>query len=115
MLMANSACFDARHDDAPATGDPTDYTNSRWPSYTGWADFCDAYGLRQLILGKLMHEHPGYHALTREDLKTIRAAAKNEPQGRDTAAEYNRARMKWLLYWVKWALSNCKQPAIYNS
>ena len=30
---------DVRLDNAPAFGEPTDYTNSRWPSYTAWANF----------------------------------------------------------------------------
>ena len=27
------------HDIAPAFGEPTDYSNQRWPSYTAWEDF----------------------------------------------------------------------------
>lgn len=36
-------CVDAQDvtlPNAPAFGDPTDHTNSRWPSYSVWADFC---------------------------------------------------------------------------
>lgn len=58
-------------DEAPAFGEPTDYTNERWPSYTGWNDFLSATGLgflspctcrefaRNAECPPLMDEHPG--------------------------------------------------------
>jgi hypothetical protein len=39
------------NDRAPAFGEPTDYTNSRWPSYSGWGNFCRALGLMDLFFG----------------------------------------------------------------
>lgn len=40
-----------KHDDAPAYGEPTDYTNGRWPGYCGWANFAKATGLEGVFFG----------------------------------------------------------------
>ena len=101
---------DARHDNAPASGDPTDNTNARWPSYSGWADFCRTYGLSDLF-GELIPTHPGHCDLKPEHVEKFKKAAKK----RLPANDYNRERMKWLLYWSEWALVNCKRPGIANS
>jgi hypothetical protein len=100
----------AKHAEAPASGDPTDYTNARWPSYSGWAEFCQAYGLSELFK-ELFASHPGHCDLTADHLAQFKRAAKK----RLPPDDYNRERMKWLLYWSEWALANCKRPAITNS
>lgn len=46
-------------DDAPADGTPTDYTNSRWPSYSAWADFCRAVGLTDMMFSTRKTEAVG--------------------------------------------------------
>lgn len=100
-----------RLDNAPADGSPTDYTNSRWPSHTGWANFCDDLGLRDLFLSEnygIMRRHPGCFVLTPEHLAIIKAA---EP----AVGHEQRGRWEWLAFWVEWALINCETPAICNS
>ena len=66
-----------RRDDAPAFGEPTDFTNERWPSYSTWGDFLENTGLQWLSpttnhafrahvradCPPLMVEHPGLEPL----------------------------------------------------
>jgi hypothetical protein len=40
---------DVRLVDAPAHGDPTDFTNTRWPSYSSWIEFCRKLGIVELM------------------------------------------------------------------
>jgi len=44
-----------KHDNAPAFGEPTDYTNVRWPSYSSWAIFCEFAELEHVFYE--MDEH----------------------------------------------------------
>ena len=74
------------HDDAPAFGEPTDHSNSRWPSYSGWHDFAGYSGLYSLFFGKehkdgylvrddaLLVEHPGAVPLAEQHRREINAA-----------------------------------------
>jgi hypothetical protein len=58
-------------------GDPTERTNSRSPSYTMWAEFCDDVGLQPLFFDKqhgLMREHPGWFQFGPEHLLIVRRA-----------------------------------------
>lgn len=84
-----------RHDSAPAFGEPTDGTNSRWPSYTAWHDFCREVGIHELFYGSgwspderrylecpdgfhrespLLGHHPGAALLTVGDRQFVRSA-----------------------------------------
>lgn len=96
-----------RHASAPADGVPTDYTNARWPSYTGWSDFCRNTGLGALM-AELMPEHPGIAPIEPRHLAIINAVSKQD------LSDHDRARLEWLQYWVNWALSKCDSPAFYN-
>lgn len=70
-----------RHDSAPAFGEPTDFTNERWPSYTAWASTCEALGIKDVMsdevefdggyLAPLIPEHPGAAPLTAGHLKYL--------------------------------------------
>lgn len=71
--------------DAPAFGEPTDRTNERWPSYSGWADFLQAVGLTYLSprtsnfavdpsCPPLMVDHPGVMPVKRIHLERVEAA-----------------------------------------
>ena len=77
--------------DSPAFGEPTDRTNSRWPSYTGWGNFCRNVGIASIMfngrnggsdifelpdgsyVGCLMPEHPGVARITQKHLDYIKA------------------------------------------
>ena len=125
ILSASWRVEDVKNDAAPAFGEPTDFTNSRWPSYTAWADTCRALGLHDLFFKEyegLMAEHPGCKLLLPEHLVQIEGAlnvrkAKNggKAAGFEDGQDYDLARGEWLLYWVKWALDNCETPAIENT
>lgn len=125
---------DANEIDAPAYGEPTDYTNSRWPSYTSWGDAMDFIGLEDLMFNEdtgLMREHPGCFPLTQEHKAIIdkahkayyakypNAVAGYAPEGtnEENWPEYNgyATRLEWLKYWVDWALENCENPVLSNS
>ena len=41
-----------RHDVAPAFGECSDYTSSRYPSYSVWGEFSKSVGLFSLFYGK---------------------------------------------------------------
>jgi hypothetical protein len=125
----------ASHPDAPAFGEPTDGTSQRWPSYSGWSEFCKEVGLTELFYDRecgLLSRHPGTFALTQGHLDTIAAALKHRratnggkepgfpdetPEGEliDNGKDGQLARLVWLEYWVRWALENCERPAMRNT
>lgn len=76
-------------EEAPAFGEPTDYTNARWPSYSGWANFLKETGLEWLSprtshefkgedvrrgIPALMVEHPGVSPVLPVHLAAIEEA-----------------------------------------
>lgn len=129
----------ASHPDAPTFPHDTltGNSNSRHPSYSGWANFCDAAGLADLFRDKytgLMREHPGcqllkeshYHVV-KEALDRWKASSDKPPgfaddkivDGKWTLVDKDKydpilARLIWLEWWMRWALDNCETPAIFN-
>lgn len=111
----------------------------RWPSYSAWADFCDAVGLRDLFYNResgLLRSHPGIVRLNAGHRATIDAAlTRYRERHPDAVAQFtgaslfppfeapspgdmanaHLARLEWLAFWVGWALDNCERPALYNS
>lgn len=140
-LSAEGFC----HENAPAFGEPTDNTSSRWPSYISWAEFCRFVGLYDLFYGKndqkeltrddaILAQHPGCIPLTEKHRREINAAyeafkikypnavatygnPKSFFEGDPNNPEENgqMCRLVWLHYWVNWALDNCKKPVFANS
>lgn len=116
---------EVEHENAPAFGEPTDYSNERWPSYTVWHYFCKDTGLYELFYerkDKLIPEHPGYQSLTPFHQQKINTAYKvfkaNHPEAeldieKDEASGWL-CRLEWLKYWVDWALENCENPVFCN-
>lgn len=115
------------HENAPAFGEPTDYTNERWPSYTGWSDFLIDAGLYEVFFydnGHLIGGHPGIRLVTREmkvRVDTALEAFQKENPGLEakfvegTRAGGTLCRLTWLKYWIDWAIDNCETPVIANS
>lgn len=127
------------HDDSPAFGEPTDFTNTRWPSYSAWADFARKSGLWGFLFedarGNIRGGHPGYFDLTAADVvtvsKALHIARKRYPEAAklvDEGWKYTSmmddepvkgfglvSRATWLHYWVKWAVENCKNPVFANT
>ena len=131
---------DEEFSEAPAYGEPTDNSNSRWPSYTSWHNAMRFVGLEDLMFNKetgLIREHPACFPLTAEHKKIIDKAHKEfyekypkctpgySPKLDDSKGIYEdpdwpnendmAVRLEWLKYWVDWALSNCHTPVFYNS
>lgn len=111
---------------APAFGDPTDYTNERWPSYTGWWDFCTFAGILDIMFenDSIIGGHPGYFVITKKFKKAIDDALdkfmNNYPDAEsryntERPQDYHLCRLLWLKYWTDWALLNCKKPIFKNS
>lgn len=127
--LESSCRVDARsehHNTAPAFGEPTDYTNERWPSYTAWFDFCEATGLMDVFYydRNIRGGHPGAFPVTKEmqvmvDTAMIRVK-KLHPNAKatydnDDPIEGNLCRLTWLKYWVDWSLENCERPVVANT
>jgi len=126
-------------DNAPAYGEPTDYTNKRWPSYSSWSNAMDFIGLTDLMFNDkngLMRRHPSVYRLRKKHKVAIDKAYKEfyekypnakagyspkvmaDPfaEDKDWPAENEWAvRLEWLKFWVDWALENCEKPTFYNS
>lgn len=100
------------HENAPAFGEPTDYSNARWPSYSGWAGFLRATDLEDWWK-KVAEQHPGCYGLEQEDVDTVAEAMKKYVKSDEEDWNYNR--LVWLDYWVRWAVENCETPAIENT
>lgn len=106
-----------RHDEAPASGDPTDCENQRWPSYRAWSDFAEDVGLYDTFFSPdygIMRAHPGCFQLKVAHLQRVEIAIAEQVRNPSNDV-YNMARLQWLRYWIDWALKNCDNPAIYNS
>lgn len=116
-----------RHKDAPVfTGDEmTGDSNSRHPGYGSWHDFCQEVGLDDLFFNRdagLMREHPGTFRLEPQHAETISAALKRyhgkhpnmTPRFGNSDEEACLGRLIWLDWWARWAVTNCKVPAIHN-
>jgi hypothetical protein len=105
--------------------------NARYPSYTGWSDFTRRCGLypewygTDQKRGGLMDTHPGVAALDARtlamhesalDLHRCRFPGAVAQQGDEVGPNDNdRARLEWLVWWMRWALANCTNPAVSNS
>lgn len=71
----------------------------------------------------LFRTHSGCFMITQEHYQTVANALEEyqkhakRPPGYDDFGnyDYDKARLIWLEYWMKWALKNCETPAIYNS
>ena len=121
---------DVKIKEAPSFGEPTDCTNSRWPSYTGWSDFCRFVGLYDMFFDKeygLIYEHPGVApVLPIHKEKIEKAMIQFKKDYPNSIAGYSDkhdwpesngylARLEWLKYWIDWSLINCKQPVFKNT
>ncbi|MGX9694436.1 hypothetical protein ACTJNK_29135 [Achromobacter anxifer] len=112
--------------------DMTGNSNSRHPSYSAWSDFCKSVGLYDFFYdscGHLRAGHPGCIGIEKADVDLVAAAleryrskstlppgfeqgwAYEGPQNYD----YHLARLIWLEWWMRWAVSNCETPAIQNT
>lgn len=130
----------AKSDDAPTFPNDgmTANTNSRYPSYTGWDNFCHAAGIHPLFYDQyegLLREHSGIQILTKKHHLIVKGALesfkiqhpttvpgfKGEPLSGEVEPfagdefSHTLARLIWLEWWMRWALGNCEHPAVQNS
>ena len=125
-MICNVCVRDEYDKNSPAFGDPTDYTNARWPSYTAWTNFTEWAGLYNMFYEGdfgLLNKHPGCLPLTIDHKRQIDESYERIQTEfpnlvacfNDTPESSYFARLIWLKYWVDWALENCEKPAIQNS
>jgi len=123
----------ARKASAPAFGEPTDYTNERWPSYTSWYNFCEYAKILPTMyymnidgsFGNFRGGHPGAFPINKEFKEAIDTAynrLKMQAKTLDPDADIFEtdlggawARIQWVKYWTDWALENCTTPVLVNS
>ncbi len=121
------------HEECPTFfGDPSK-RNLRAPGYGVWDSFCDAVGLTDMFYLQLSGRklvRKGCIRLTEKHLDLVSLCLteyKNNmkvkiPPGyqevhegtHPSVPEYDDylARLIWLEWWIRWALSNCKIPAL---
>lgn len=113
-----------KHEKAPAFGEPTDFTNERWPSYSAWDNFMQDSGLNHLCRVYKIHfinGHPGEVNLTKDHQTVIRKAymlalKDINPENYNIYDDKGIfSRLSWMKYWIDWALENCENPVFYNS
>ncbi len=101
-----------------------DETRNEWSSsYSYWADFCEATGLRGTFYDTrvgLLREHPGIVRLDEHHAGAVRTAIarymKKDPGAVPHWDDHTHlAQLHWLLFWFEWALAHCDVPAIGNA
>lgn len=130
--------------DAPCfpNDEMTGCSNSRYPSYSGWSDFCKEAGLYELFFCKeygLIRSHPGCEMIQEHHLSKVKKALNNRIEvsckdpGFTGVGKFSKkeqkwipspdkgrydsilARLIWLDYWMTFAMENFEIPAIENS
>lgn len=108
--------------DAPAArgDDPPGQSNKRQMSYGAFADFCTATGLTTILYQRVTKNHPGELPITENLVREIdlaRCAYEARhwlPAGFGAFHDGHKARLRWLHWWMTWALRNCSQPVLAN-
>ena len=125
-------------DNAPAFGEPTDYMNQRWPTYTSWYTFLYTAELNNIFLDdndRLKGEHPGYINITEEIYNEIkekytlfkmryRTAVPSfdieseqnvYSEGYKSPANHVLARFEWLIYWLDYSMKKYDEVVLSNT
>ena len=117
------SCIITEDSYAPAFAEDaaTHTTNCRKPKYSEWTSFLRRTGLYDLFMNEddgLMRKHPGIETLTEKHYTRINEAylifSAIEDTSDANAVDADFVRLKWLRFWVRWALDNCQNPSIYN-
>lgn len=118
QYLARIDVITTARDDAPRDGSLGDGESVRFPSYTGWSEFCDLAGLRPMFYDEdrgLLRMHPGTFALDASHLAEVRAATIRCQDYTGEEKDMVSGRLAWLEYWIDWALKHCERPALKNS
>lgn len=123
------------HEDCPIFFGDNSKANTRYPSYSVWGDFCEVMRLEDMFYLRAYDRTPkkakGVIYLTEADLEMVsnslaeyRSKVKIPPgfEGEDYEPTYTTnydpkydghlARLIWLEWWMRWAIANCKMPAL---
>lgn len=122
------------HEDCPTFFRDNSKENIRCPSYSVWGDFCEVVGLEDMFYlrayGRTPKRAKGVVYLTVAHLEEVsnsltkyRSAVKIPPGFEEENYELtyltespkydgHLARLIWLEWWMKWAIANCKMPAL---
>jgi len=128
--------------DSPAFGEPTDFMNQRWPSYTSWAAFLYTSGLNDIFFDNndnLIGGHPGYFEITDDIYQKINdkyTRFKMQNKGAIASFEdddlekfdkiiyfkdykipvnHTLARFQWFIYWLEKSKKNYDSVVISNT
>ena len=87
-------------------------------SATGLKTFATAANLNPLFYkedGHFKFEYPGYIDLTEDVLETILVSQREyvKLKGQPGYLEAYNKFLRWMSFWVNWALNNCEKPVIY--
>jgi len=133
-----------RKDEAPAFGEPTDYENTRWPSYSAWYLFCQITETTFLFYEEIngvknfRGGHPGYFYITAEWLSDLNhfikrfrnkypncvASYSPDIDSYETQISYEKervpvnfmlCRLEWLEYWCNYAFEKYGKEAIFTN
>lgn len=114
--------------DAPAFGEITDHSNVRLPSYSSWEIFAEEVGLYDFFYDReqgLLNGWEGVVPLTGAHKAAIdhacvayleRHPAVFSVKTEDSLGEedFHFGRLRWLKFWVEWALESCDTPIFLN-
>lgn len=114
--------------DAPAFGEITDHTNIRLPSYSSWEDFAKEVGLYEFFYDRdqgLLNGSDGVSPLTGTHKDAINQACASylerhpsvfSGKSKDSLSEedFHFERLRWLKFWIEWALESCDEPIFVN-
>lgn len=115
-----------KHENAPADGVPTDYTNARWPTYRAWRSSMVYLGLDDLMYGdkglmavryscRIRKRHIIAFKKAYDDFYKAYPQYKKEniwgdPLQLKPEIQYHIDCLEWLNYWLNWAYENCSKP-----
>lgn len=109
--------------DAPSSrgDDPPGRSNKRQMSYGAFADFCAATDLTTILYQRVTRNHPGELPITEHLVAEIEQALRTYeahhwlPAGFAPFHDGHKARLRWLHWWMAWALRTCERPVLANS
>ncbi|SRR5579883_1472521 len=96
----------------------TGQSNKRQLSSRAFEEFCAATGLSAILSQPLKRQHPGSLEITRTLVSQIAVAQRTYekrhrlPAGFGPFHDAHKARLRWLCWWMEWALRTCRQPVL---
>lgn len=98
--------------DAPVNPSGEGRSNHWQPSYTGMHDFSNGLSGLSEMFEEILKSHPGCVKIKKRYLVEVQIAIRSRWK---LLQEQDQMRLKFLEFWLDWALKNCKKPVISNS